>query len=70
VHPRCQHVIDELTLYCYETDKLTGQILPKPEDKHNHMIDALRYACEGVRKAVRVPVNAPRVAESDYAYFS
>jgi phage terminase large subunit len=70
VHPRCQHVIDELTLYCYETDKLTGQILPKPEDKHNHMIDALRYACEGVRKAVRVPANAPRVAESDYAYFS
>jgi hypothetical protein len=23
------------------------------EDKHNHCIDALRYACEGARKAVR-----------------
>jgi phage terminase large subunit len=51
VHPRCKHVIDELTLYSYEIDPLTGQILPKLADKHNHMIDALRYACEGVRKA-------------------
>lgn len=51
VHPRCQHVIDELTLYSYEVDDMTGQVLPKLADKHNHMIDALRYACEGVRKA-------------------
>lgn len=52
VHPRCQHVIDELTLYSYKTDPLTGKVLPLLEDKHNHCIDALRYACEGVRKAV------------------
>lgn len=51
VHPRCQHVIDELTLYSYKTDPLTGQVIPHLEDKHNHTIDALRYACEGVRKA-------------------
>jgi phage terminase large subunit len=51
VHPRCKHVIDELTLYSYEIDKLTGQVLPKLADKDNHCIDALRYACEGVRKA-------------------
>lgn len=53
VHPRCKHVIDELTLYSYELDPLTGQVLPKLADKHNHMIDALRYACEGVRKATK-----------------
>jgi phage terminase large subunit len=53
VHPRCQHVIDELTMYSYEIDKLTGQVLPKLADKHNHTIDALRYACEGVRKATK-----------------
>lgn len=52
VHPRCQHVIDELTLYSYKTDPLTGAVLPQLEDKHNHCIDALRYACEGVRRAV------------------
>lgn len=51
VHPRCQHLIDELTLYSYKTDPLTGRVLPFLEDKHNHVIDALRYACEGVRKA-------------------
>jgi phage terminase large subunit len=51
VHPRCQHVIDELTLYSYKTDPLTGKVLPLLEDKHNHCIDALRYACEGARRA-------------------
>jgi phage terminase large subunit len=51
VHPRCQHVIDELTLYRYKTDPLTGQVLPLLEDKNNHCIDALRYACEGARRA-------------------
>jgi len=51
VHPRCTHTIDELTLYSYKTDTLTGKVLPVLEDKKNHVIDALRYACEGVRRA-------------------
>ena len=51
VHPRCMHTIDELTLYSYKTDPLTGKILPVLEDKKNHVIDALRYACEAVRRA-------------------
>lgn len=51
VHPRCRHTIDELTLYSYETDKLTGQITPKLDDKKNHVIDALRYAVESVRRS-------------------
>ena len=54
VHPRCQHVIDELTLYSFEIDPLTGMVLPKLADKNNHCIDALRYACEGVRRASAV----------------
>jgi phage terminase large subunit len=51
VHPRCLHTIDELTHYSYKSDPLTGQILPVLQDKHNHVIDALRYACEGMRRA-------------------
>lgn len=51
VHPRCQHLIDELTIYRYKTDPLTDRVLPVLEDKNNHCIDALRYACEGIRKA-------------------
>lgn len=49
VHPRCQHTIDELTMYSYERDKLTGTVLPLLEDKKNHVIDALRYAVESLR---------------------
>jgi phage terminase large subunit len=58
VHPRCVHTIDELTLYSYKTDELTGKILPILEDKKNHVIDALRYACEGIRRAAhKKPVS-------------
>lgn len=56
VHPRCKHLIDELTLYNYKTDPLTGNILPLLADKDNHCIDSLRYALEGARRAVRRPV--------------
>ena len=53
VHPRCKHLIDELTLYSYKTDPLTGLVLPILADKDNHLVDALRYACEGARRAAR-----------------
>ena len=55
VHPRCKHTIDELTMYSYKTDPLTGTVLPVLADKDNHVIDALRYACEGARRA-KAPV--------------
>jgi phage terminase large subunit len=51
VHPRCRHVIDELSNYRYKTDELTGNVLPILQDKDNHCIDSLRYACEGARLA-------------------
>ena len=51
VHPRCTHTAQELTAYRYKTDPLTSRVLPVPEDKDNHVIDALRYACEGARRA-------------------
>lgn len=49
VHPDCTHTIDELTHYSYKTDKITGDVLPQLADKKNHVIDALRYATEGIR---------------------
>lgn len=54
VHPRCVHTIDELTTYRFKVDPLTDKVLPILDDKNNHVIDALRYACEGVRKATPV----------------
>ncbi len=60
VHPRCQHLIDELTLYSYKTDALTQQVIPVLADKDNHCIDALRYACEGVRRAQKATTVVKR----------
>lgn len=59
VHPRCKRTIDELQNYCYKIDKDTLLITNVLEDKKNHVIDALRYACEGLRKydEVKKPVN-------------
>ena len=50
VHPSCTHTVDELTLYSYQVDQYTDEVLPKLEDKHNHVIDALRYSVEGMRR--------------------
>ena len=60
VHPRCKHTIDELTMYSFKTDKLTGKVLPVLEDKHNHVIDALRYANEGARRAKKPEAITPK----------
>ena len=51
VHPRCEHLIEELTLYSYKLDSLTGLVMPILADTDNHCIDALRYATEGARRA-------------------
>lgn len=53
VHPRCVRTIDELTLYSYKSDPLTGEIIPVLADKDNHVIDSLRYACEGARRTLK-----------------
>lgn len=51
VHPRCVNTINELSLYSYKTDPDTGKVLPVLDDKDNHVIDALRYALEGLRRS-------------------
>ena len=69
VHPRCVHLIDELTLYSYKADPLTGAVLPVLEDRDNHVIDALRYACESARRtAAAKPVAAVGIAPVAHAW--
>ena len=51
VHPRCKHLIDELSLYSFKVDDKTGEVLPVLEDKDNHVVDSLRYAIEAERRA-------------------
>lgn len=64
-HPRCVHLIEELKSYSYKVDPLTEKVLPILEDKNNHAIDALRYACEGARKAKKPA--PPKIARRTYA---
>ena len=52
VHPRCKHVIDELSFYSWKVDKLTNQITAILMDEKNHTIDSLRYAIEAVRRGL------------------
>jgi phage terminase large subunit len=72
VHPRCTHLIDELNSYSYKRDSLTEEILPIIEDKNNHIIDALRYACEGIRNAkatkrvIKVPAQRARQSTTSW----
>lgn len=50
VHPRCRHTWDEFNWYSYRVDKKTEQITNDLEDKKNHVIDAVRYAVELLRR--------------------
>lgn len=46
IHSSCKRVIAEFQNYKYKTDPRTNDILPIIIDKHNHYIDAIRYAFE------------------------
>lgn len=53
VHPRCVNLIQEFRLYAYKVDQRQLDdrgmpvVLPVILDRHNHGIDALRYALDG-----------------------
>jgi len=44
IHPRCKETIKECRYYSYKINERTGKIMSVIIDKHNHCIDALRYA--------------------------
>lgn len=67
VHPNCPVCIDEMTLYAYEVDDHTGEVLPKFADQHNHVIDAIRYSVEDLRRAA--PLVQPVVISQPRTYF-
>lgn len=48
VHPKCENTLVELNNYIW--DNKDGQILNKPIDDYNHLMDALRYATENMEK--------------------
>jgi phage terminase large subunit len=60
IHPRCKHTAEEFRMYSYHVDKLSNNITPKIEDKHNHLLDALRYSLVPVMR------NQGAIKASDY----
>lgn len=45
VHPRCVNFLTEISNYTYAKDRF-GKKLNVPIDDFNHLMDAMRYACE------------------------
>ena len=45
IHKTCQNFKNEIEQYHWQEDKY-GNAMAKPVDANNHLIDALRYACE------------------------
>ncbi|MFP7288001.1 PBSX family phage terminase large subunit [Shouchella clausii] len=45
IHPSCVHTIEEFGTYSFKQNA-EGKFLNEPEDKNNHIIDALRYSME------------------------
>ena len=50
IHTRCMETASEFVKYSYKIDRLTEDVLPTIVDKHNHYIDALRYALQPMIK--------------------
>jgi phage terminase large subunit len=45
VHKESKNLLDELNSYVWKIDK-NGNILDEPEDKNNHLLDAIRYVLQ------------------------
>lgn len=56
VDERCIETIKELSSYKWKEDK-NGNPMPKPEDKNNHLLDALRYALESEMTQSQIKVK-------------
>ena len=57
VDTRCPNMVRELTLYQWKRDR-SGCVLREPQDRDNHLIDALRYALESEMTACYAAVQA------------
>lgn len=61
IHPRCKNVAMEARLYSYKVSKETGEVLPDIIDKHNHAIDAIRYALVNKIRHAKVKKKSSRL---------
>ena len=48
IHPKCSNTVVEISNYVWSTKE--GIVINKPIDDYNHLMDALRYALEDIKK--------------------
>ncbi|WP_201750559.1 PBSX family phage terminase large subunit [Senegalia massiliensis] len=53
-HPNCTNTKEEFYSYAYKKDKISDKFLNKPEDKNNHLMDALRYSLQSKKQKVSI----------------
>lgn len=66
IHPDCKHTAEEARLYSYKVDRLTNDVLPIVVDKHNHCIDAIRYALTPMIRGYASDKQPARPEYDDY----
>lgn len=68
VHPRCKNTVAELSSYCWKKDKADNGV-NAPEDRNNHLMDALRYAFYDVKLfRPTIPQRRRPTADEYYNY--
>ena len=64
VHPSCKDTIAELSSYSWKKDKNENG-MNEPEDRNNHLMDALRYAFYDVR-FFKPQIKTERPTQEEY----
>lgn len=65
IHPRCKNALKEFSSYTWKKDK-SDNGLNIPEDKNNHLMDALRYAFYDAKKFMPTPEEKRRPTSDEY----
>lgn len=52
IHPRCKSFLAEISNYMWQKDRF-GNMINHPCDRYNHLMDAMRYAMEGIESGER-----------------
>lgn len=68
VHPKCKNTIAELSRYCWKKDG-DDRGRNEPEDKNNHLMDAMRYAFYDVKSFRPTSPEKKESAEESYDYY-
>lgn len=67
IHPTCVNTLSEIKNYCFKKDK-NEKGINVPEDKNNHLMDALRYAFYDVRFFVPLDTKVKTRRDTDKRY--